>query len=115
MAGDDTGTGTETNGDTFYVDDGSGEIRVYIKSSTKIDKPEMKKGTAVTITGVVSETTSGYRVLPRWQEDVRLGLVAGMTSFPATGGRNGGLVVMVGLVLLVLKLARQAGEPLVGR
>ncbi len=106
---------TETNGDTFYVDDGSGEIRVYIKSSTKIDKPEMKKGTTVTITGVVSETSSGYRILPRWQEDVRLGLVAGMTSFPATGGMDSWLVVMCGFVWLLLKLARRAGEPLMSR
>jgi len=76
---------TETSGNTFYVDDGSGEIKVYIKGSTEIDKPKMKKGMAVTITGVVSQTNTGYRILPRWQEDVRLGRVAGLTSFPATG------------------------------
>lgn len=103
---------TETNGDTFYIDDGSGETRVYIKSSTKIDKPQMKKGTAVTVTGVVSETSSGYRVLPRWQEDVRLGLVAGMTSFPATGGAINSLMGIVVIVTWLLKGARQRGEPL---
>lgn len=102
----------ETNGDTFYIDDGSGETRVYIKSSTKIDKPQMKKGTAVTVTGVVSETSSGYRVLPRWQEDVRLGLVAGMTSFPATGGVINSLMVIAVIVTWLLKGARQRGEPL---
>ncbi len=75
----------ETSGDTFYVDDGSGEVKIYIRSTTKIDKPKMKTGEAVTITGIVSETTSGYRILPRFQEDVRLGRVAGLTSFPATG------------------------------
>jgi uncharacterized protein YdeI (BOF family) len=76
---------TETNGDTFYVDDDSGEVKIFIKESTKIDKPKMKVDDAVTITGIVSETTSGYRILPRFQEDVRHGLVAGLTSFPATG------------------------------
>lgn len=102
---------TETSGDTFYVDDGSGEVRVYIKPTTKIDKPAMKKGTTVTITGVVSETSSGYRVLPRWQEDVRLGLVAGMTSFPATGGQGSGLVA-AGVAVILLLLAWQKQEPL---
>lgn len=76
---------TETSGDTFYVDDGSGEVKVFIKESTEIEKPKMKKGDLVTITGVVSQTTSGYRVLPRFQEDVRLGAVAGLKTFPATG------------------------------
>lgn len=103
---------TETNGDTFYVDDGSGEVKVYIKSSTKIDKPQMKKGMAITVTGVVSETSSGYRVLPRWQEDVRLGLVAGMTSFPATGGASGWLMIVVGIVMWLLRGAWREREPL---
>lgn len=75
----------ETDGDTFYVDDGSGKVKVFIKETTGIDKPPMKKGSTVTLTGVVSHTTSGYRLLPRFQSDVRLGLVAGLTHFPATG------------------------------
>jgi len=78
---------SKTSGDTFYVDDGSGEVKVYIKPTVKIDKPRMKKGMAVMVTGVVSETSSGYRILPRWQEDLRVGVVAGMQSFPATGGK----------------------------
>lgn len=75
----------ETDGDTFYVDDGSGEVKIFIKETTGIDKPPMKRGAKVTITGIVSRTTSGYRVLPRFQNDVRLGLVAGLTHWPATG------------------------------
>lgn len=75
----------KTSGDTFYVDDGSGEVKIYIKEATHINKPKMKQGVDVTITGVVSETSSGYRILPRFQEDVRLGRVAGLTTFPATG------------------------------
>jgi len=76
---------TQTSGSTFYIDDGSGEAKVYIKDTTGITKPKMKKDTEVTITGIVSRTTSAYRLLPRFQEDVRLGRVAGLTHFPATG------------------------------
>lgn len=76
---------TETAGDTFYVDDGSDEVKVFIKESTGIEKPKMKKGDTVTIIGVVSQTTTGYRILPRFQEDVRLGVVAGLKTFPKTG------------------------------
>lgn len=118
---------SSTSGDTFYVDDGSGEIKVYIKESTAIDKPKMKKGEAVTVTGVVSQTRSGYRVLPRFQEDVRLGRVAGMTSFPATGYVDSGagqqerlsgqwrsdmLLFLWLVVVFVLVMARRAREPL---
>ena len=91
----------QTSGDTFYVDDGSGEVKVVIKSSTEIDKPKMSKGTKVTVIGVVSETTSGYRVLPRRQEDVRLGIVAGLSRFPATGFRQAGLLLLLVWALLV--------------
>jgi hypothetical protein len=74
-----------TSGDTFYVDDGSGEVKVFIKKTTGIDKPKMKKGMAVTIMGIVSQTSAGYRILPRWQGDVSVGMVAGISSFPAAG------------------------------
>lgn len=67
---------TKTSGNTFYIDDGSGEIKIYIKESTNIKKPEMKKGDWVTVAGIVSQTSSGYRILPRYQEDIKInGLV----------------------------------------
>lgn len=109
---------TETDGNTFYIDDDSGEVKIYIPAISTIDKPPMKKGTAVTITGVVSETTSGYRVMPRFQEDIRLGLVAGLTTFPATG-RSAALPPFVSLIpaLLVVSVtlvsAKRAHEPLI--
>lgn len=101
---------SETSGDTFYVDDDSGEVKVVILEATNIDKPKMKKGTAVTITGIVSETTTGYRVLPRFQEDVRLGLVAGLTSFPATGKSSVGVLLGVSLALGLFRAGHH--EPL---
>ncbi|MCH8748534.1 lamin tail domain-containing protein, partial [Patescibacteria group bacterium] len=103
---------TRTSGDTFYLDDGSGEAKVYIKSTTGIDKPKMKRGSAVSITGIVSETTSGYRVLPRWQEDVRLGVVAGLTRFPATGFTGAAWLGFWLLLSVILVLAQRSGEPL---
>lgn len=76
---------TETSGDTFYVDDGTGAVKIFIKESTGIEKPKMKKGDVVTIIGVVSQTSSGYRILPRFQDDVQLGAVAGLKTFPRAG------------------------------
>jgi PKD repeat protein len=93
----------KTSGDTFYVDDGSGDIKIFIKETTGIKKPKMEKGTKVTIIGVVSQTTTGYRILPRQQEDVRLGIVKGLSRFPATGLRSNsyGRQAGAGLLLVV--------------
>jgi len=100
---------TQTSGTTFYVDDGSGEAKVYIKESTHITKPKMKKDTVVTITGIVSRTNSGYRILPRFQEDVRLGRVAGLKRFPATGATLVPLEITT--VWAILKVYEEFRQP----
>lgn len=81
---------SKSSGNVFYVDDGSGEAKVYIKKTTGIKKPEIKKGDKITITGIVSETSSGYRVLPRYQEDIKFGLFSfsNINAKNAAAGRN---------------------------
>lgn len=64
---------TEASGSTLYADDGSGEVRVVVKAEANIKKPRMRKGMRATVVGVVSETQSGYRILPRRQEDFVVG------------------------------------------
>ncbi len=88
---------TDTSGNVFYLDDGSGEVKIYIKSSTGIKKPKIKKGDWMTVTGQVSRTSSGYRVLPRFQSDVRLGRVSGISSVLAESGNS---LVAISLILI---------------
>lgn len=107
-----SGSVARTEGSTFYVDDGSGEAKVFIKDSAQIDKPVMRQGTVVTVTGVVSQTKSGYRILPRFQEDVRLGTVAGLTSFPRTGDFLVFLSLTGFIVVSQFYGGWRAGEPL---
>jgi len=66
------------NGEIFYVDDGSGRAKIYIKPETRIKRPEMKNGDTVNITGIVSRTSLGYRILPRFQNDMRIGKISGV-------------------------------------
>lgn len=61
---------TATSGNTFYVDDGTGPVKVYIKSSTNIEKPKMRTGYYSAITGIVSQYNNDYRIMPRFQHDV---------------------------------------------
>ncbi len=112
------GTVTSTSGNVFYVDDGSGEVKIYINANTGIQKPKMSKGMDVTIVGVVSETGSGYRILPRIQDDVLIGGVGGgASSLPKTGwdwdGMKFGISITVGLIvsLLLMGWGYWSGEP----
>lgn len=67
-----SGSVTKTSGNTFHINDGSGDARIYIKSETGIDKPEMATGDSVTIVGIVSQYNDTYRVMPRLQSDVKV-------------------------------------------
>lgn len=77
---------TETSGDVFFLSDDSGDVRVVIKETTGIDKPKMKRGDRVRVTGIVSETKTGYRILPREQEDVVLLNLMVHTPSPSSVG-----------------------------
>ncbi len=60
----------EKKGTSWYIDDGSGEARVVFQSTTNITKPNIQTGTWIQVVGMVSETQSGYRILPRYQTDI---------------------------------------------
>ena len=82
------GTIVSQSGSTFSVDDGSGIVNVVLKASAGIVKPSMKKGNHISVTGIASRywTAStngeGYRILPRFQSDIRYGLATTGPQFP---------------------------------
>lgn len=63
---------TRTSGNTFYLDDGSGEIKIYIQEKTDIDKPPMHQGDIFEITGIVNIYRNTWRLLPQKQDDIKL-------------------------------------------
>jgi len=60
----------EVKGNYVYIDDGSNEIKIYIKASTQIDKKLFVAGENVEIVGIVSRSGNDYRVLPRYGTDI---------------------------------------------
>lgn len=68
VAGEVTGV----KGSYVYVDDGTDEVRVYIRSGSGIDKSAFKQGMRVLVSGIVQETKSGYHLSPRDVSDIRV-------------------------------------------
>lgn len=66
----------EQSGETFYLDDGSGRAKIFLRDSTGIIKIKMSQGDEVWAVGLISQygfLKSGdgnYRVMPRFQGDV---------------------------------------------
>jgi hypothetical protein len=73
LSGPITGYWKET---TLYLDDGSGEARVTLRPMTGIRRPYVVIGEAWTVVGVVSQSESGYRLLPRREADLQRGRAA---------------------------------------
>lgn len=67
-----TGKVTSTSGNTFYLDDGSGEVKIYIQEKTGIDKPEMHKNDIFEVVGIVDLYGKTWRILPQNQNDIKL-------------------------------------------
>ncbi len=78
---------TEIHGSNIYIDDGTEEAKVYIKDTTGIDVKNLSEGQRVKITGIISQTKSGYRLLPRYPSDIEI-LTSAETVFGATQNKN---------------------------
>ncbi len=63
---------TDKKSSSLYVDDGSGEVFVYIKQNTGIDTKNLAAGQKVSVAGILSKTQTGLRLLPRYPGDIAL-------------------------------------------
>ncbi len=66
-----TGEITQRLSSKAYIDDGTDELLIYIKEGSRIQRGDLKEGDYATVTGVLSQTKSGYRLLPRSKEDIQ--------------------------------------------
>lgn len=90
-----TGAFVRRTGDAIFLNDGSGEARIYLKASTGIALLPLKKGQEIQVTGIVSQFDENYRIMPRYKTDLvfdpissRKGNVLGAkreNSLPRTG------------------------------
>ena len=98
---------TKSSGNVFYADDGSGQAKIYVKKTTGIEKPKLKKGDKITIWGIVSETSSGYRILPRYQNDIKGGISGNLfNALPQAGNNLWFVVLFAFLAVLYFELPK---------
>lgn len=112
----------KTSGKTFYIDDGSGEVKVIIKSSTSIDTPEKRKGQYAGIIGIISqygEDENGnpsYRILPRYASDIVISDdPVSMGQVLAVTGRRIFYFQIIGLLILAILSIRYSRNNLLFR
>ncbi len=69
------------DGREIYIDDGSGQVLVYIDADTKIRWPRLNVGDPAIITGIVTRFRNAPEILPRYQSDVQFAV----TLLPVAG------------------------------
>ena len=62
----------EKKGTTLWLDDNTGEVRIVLKEGTGLSSENFSIGQQYAVAGVLSETSSGYRILPRGNEDIEM-------------------------------------------
>ena len=70
---------TSSDRGEFVIDDGSGELLIYIDSTTGIRLPALTRGQSVRIVGVVSRAHSQFAILPRYLSDLEFGARPNLT------------------------------------
>ncbi|MCK5212248.1 lamin tail domain-containing protein, partial [Candidatus Parcubacteria bacterium] len=60
----------EQKSSSLYIDDGTDEQLVYIKKATGINPKRYKEGDKIAVTGILSQTKSGMRLMPRSETDI---------------------------------------------
>ncbi|MEA1936797.1 MAG: lamin tail domain-containing protein, partial [Patescibacteria group bacterium] len=81
----------EIKNDVFFLSDKNERIKIYLKPQAGIEKSRIEINKWMAITGQVSRTSAGYRILPRFQADLKFGRVSGiaMASADLIGQENG--------------------------
>lgn len=79
-----SGTVEDLEETAFYVNDGTGRVKIYFKDSTGVPRPKVKRDDQVSVLGLVSQYgyredgSPNYRVLPRYTGDVEILPVIGL-------------------------------------
>ncbi|OGH88099.1 MAG: hypothetical protein A3J93_05615 [Candidatus Magasanikbacteria bacterium RIFOXYC2_FULL_42_28] len=87
-----TGDITEIKSNYMYVDNGAGEVMIFLKTGAKIDKALIKEGDKVEIVGVLENVKGDFQIWPRGSDDIKVVGVApevkGVKITASSGGKS---------------------------
>ncbi len=100
---------TEKSGSNVYFSDDDGELKIYFKSTLSFAKPKMDIGDQIEAVGIVSQTKTGFRLLPRYEDDLKIKTptvtdVSEVIDVPASGSNKINLYLGAATGLLGLTL-----------
>jgi DNA/RNA endonuclease YhcR with UshA esterase domain len=97
---------TEKSGSNVYFSDDDGELKIYFKSTLPFTKPNFKIGDQIETTGIVSQTKTGFRLLPRYETDLKIKplIVSPTTLEIPTDTRGNQVTGLLGLAAGILGL-----------
>ena len=104
---------TEIKGSSWWLDDKTEEVKIYIKQNTGISGNDFNIGDKLEVSGIVSEVNGEYRVLPRFPDDVKLAgrIASGATTNQEQPISNQGndlikylFVVAVGVIIILVSI-----------
>lgn len=85
---------TEIKTSYAYIDDGTDELKIYFKKNADINKSDLKIGNTVSVTGIVSEKSGEYQLLPRFDGDIEIisSSTASTAGFIGSSEKNDGQI-----------------------
>lgn len=75
-----TGKLTRRVGKNIYLTGDNGDVRVYLAAPLTVDLPSTSDAATLAVTGVVSKTSAGLRILPRSDADISMERVLGLAT-----------------------------------
>jgi len=82
---------TQVKGREMYIEDGTGEVLVYIDANTHIRYPHLEHGDPAQITGIITRFRGKPEILPRYSSDLQFGV----RLLPVAGALDGSFVKAV--------------------
>ena len=104
---------TEIKGSSWWLDDQTEEVKIYIKQNTGISGNNFNVGDKLEVSGIISEIHGEYRVLPRFPADVKLAgrIASGATTNQEQPTSNQGndlikylFVAAVGIIIILVSI-----------
>ncbi len=95
---------TEKKRSTWWLDDKTGEVKIYIKQNTQINDHGLEVGDSLDVIGLLSFYKGEYRILPRTPDDVMIvnKILGSSTSTTGEGNSSVNIPIYIKYILAIL-------------